>query len=596
MTTYNAPTKEALFILNDVLNIAQYSHLPSYEQLSEDLIKAIVEESGRFCSEVIAPLNAVGDEQGCQFNGDGSVTTPEGFKEAYKQFHESGWGALSLPEEAGGQGLPALLNFVQEEFLSSSSTAFLMYAMGAQGVFDVLEVVGSDEQKTAYGPKLSTGEWSGTMALTEPHAGSDVGLIRTKAEPQDDGSYRVTGSKIFISLGEHDLTENIIHLVLAKTPGAPDSYKGISLFLVPKILLNDDGSLGEANSLSCSGIEHKMGLRANATCSMNYDAAKGWLVGEENKGLAAMFVLMNAKRLECSLQGLGAAEVSYQNSAEYALDRRQGRALTGPAEPKEIADRIIVHPDVRRMLMDAKTFIEPMRALAYWAGLLLDISRQGVTDEERKSADGLLAFLIPVLKGYGTEKGLQTTIDMQQIWGGHGYITENGMDQFVRDVRVSTMYEGTTGIQAMDLVKRKISMAGGAIVGSLFSMMETECTEAKANPKLAGLAEDVLTALDEMKQATACLQQRDIIERAAGAYYYLELSGITLMGMMWLRIAKASVDALESNSSDKDFFESKLTKANYYANACLPDAQSLRLKIEKGNPALMALDAELFIG
>ncbi|MBA4765964.1 MAG: acyl-CoA dehydrogenase family protein, partial [Erythrobacter sp.] len=468
MPTYTAPARDARFIINELLDLASYGNLPGFEMVSEDVVEAVINEGGKFCAEVLAPLNRVGDEHGCVRNEDGSVTTPPGFKEAFDQFREAGWGTISAPEEFGGQGMPHVLGFVMEEFISSANQAFGMYPGLTNGAISALIAKGSDEQKTMYLPKMISNEWTGTMNLTEPHCGTDLGMIRTKAEPQGDGSYSITGTKIFISAGEHDMSENIIHLVLAKTPGAPDSTKGISLFVVPKFLVNEDGSLGERNGVMCGSIEEKMGIHGNSTCVLNYDGAKGWLVGEENKGLAAMFIMMNAARLGVGIQGLSQAEVAYQNAVAYALDRRQGRALTGPAEPDQQADPIFVHPDVRRMLMDAKAFTEGMRALALWGGLLVDLIHKAETEEEREEADLLLGLMTPVIKGYGTDKGYEVATNMQQVFGGHGYIEEWGMSQFVRDARIAQIYEGTNGVQAMDLCGRKLAQKGGAGVQAFF--------------------------------------------------------------------------------------------------------------------------------
>ncbi|HEX4848060.1 MAG TPA: acyl-CoA dehydrogenase family protein, partial [Novosphingobium sp.] len=435
MPTYQAPTRDTRFVINEVLNLESYGHLPGFENASADLVDAVVEECGKFCSEVLAPLNQSGDQEGCTRHPDGSVTTPKGFKEAHAQFREAGWGTLSAPEQFGGQGMPHVLGMMAEEFISSANQAWGMYPGLTGGAIASILVKGSPEQQAKYLPKMIANEWLGTMNLTEPHCGTDLGLIRTRAVPNADGSYAITGTKIFISAGEHDLTENIIHLVLAKTPDAPDSTKGISLFIVPKVLVNDDGSLGARNAVSCGSIEHKMGIHGNATCVMNYDGATGFMVGEENKGLAAMFIMMNAARLGVGIQGLSQAEAAYQNAVKYAQDRRQGRALTGPAEPNEKADTLFVHPDIRRMLMDAKAFTEGMRALSLWGALQVDLVHQAASEEERQMADDLISLLTPVIKGYGTDKGFDTCVNMQQVFGGHGFIEEWGMSQFVRDCR-----------------------------------------------------------------------------------------------------------------------------------------------------------------
>ncbi|MEO7247523.1 MAG: acyl-CoA dehydrogenase family protein, partial [Novosphingobium sp.] len=432
MPVYKAPVRDARFIINEVLNLENYGNLPGFESASADMVETVLEESGKFIAETIAPLNLSGDAEGCTRHADGSVTAPKGFKQAYDAYCASGWGTIAQPEEFGGQGMPHLLGLVVEEFLCSANQAFAMYSGLTAGAVASVRTKGSPAQQAMYLPKMISGEWTGTMNLTEPHCGTDLGMIRTRAVPQRDGSYAVSGTKIFISAGEHDLAENIIHLVLAKTPNAPDSTKGISLFIVPKFILDADGNPGERNGVSCGSIEHKMGIHGNATCLLNYDGAKGWIVGEENKGLAAMFIMMNAARLGVGIQGLAQAEVAYQNAVLYAQERRQGRALTGAAEPAEKADPIFVHPDVRRMLMDAKAFTEGFRALALWGGLLVDLSHKAASEEERADADAMVSLLTPVIKGYGTDKGFDTTVNMQQVFGGHGYIEEHGMSQFVR--------------------------------------------------------------------------------------------------------------------------------------------------------------------
>ncbi|MBU2339799.1 MAG: acyl-CoA dehydrogenase family protein, partial [Alphaproteobacteria bacterium] len=526
MPSYTAPTRDTRFILNEMLGLAGYAHLPGFEMATPDVSDAVIGEGGKFCAEVLAPLNRTGDEEGCTRHEDGSVTTPAGFKQAYAQFTEAGWGTISAPEEFGGQGMPHALGFALEEFISSANQAFGMYPGLTNGAVSALIAKGSQEQKDRYLPKMISGEWSGTMNLTEPQCGTDLGMIRTKAEPQADGSYALTGTKIFISAGEHDLTENIIHLVLAKTPGAPDSTKGISLFVVPKFLVNEDGSVGERNGVVCGSIEEKMGIHGNSTCLLNYDGAKGWLVGEENKGLAAMFIMMNAARLGVGIQGLSQAEAAYQNAVAYALDRRQGRALTGPAEPEAQADPIFVHPDVRRMLMDAKAFTEGMRALCLWGALQVDLSHKAETEEEREQADLIIGLLTPVIKGYGTDKGYEVATNMQQVFGGHGYIREWGMEQFVRDARIAQIYEGTNGIQAMDLCGRKLAQKGGAGIQAFFKMIGEEVEQAKGDETLGPLAEPLGKALAEQQASTMWFMSNAMQNPnhlGAGAHHYMHM-------------------------------------------------------------------------
>ena len=597
MPTYTAPTRDTRFIVNDVLDLASYGNLPGFESATPDMIDTVINEAGKFCAEVLAPLNRIGDEEGCTRHEDGSVTTPSGFKQAFDQYRESGWGTIAQPEEFGGQGMPHVLGFVIEEFSATANQAFAMYPGLTTGAVSALIAKGSPEQKEKYLPKMISNEWTGTMNLTEPHCGTDLGLIRTKAEPQADGSYSITGTKIFISAGEHDMADNIIHLVLAKTPGAPDSSKGISLFVVPKYLVGDDGSLGERNGVSCGSIEEKMGIHGNATCVLNYDGATGWLVGEENKGLAAMFIMMNAARLGVGIQGLAQAEVAYQNAVAYALDRRQGRALTGPEDPEAKADPIFVHPDVRRMLMDAKAFTEGMRALTLWGALLVDLTHKAQTEEEREEADALLGLLTPVIKGYGTDKGYAIATDMQQVFGGHGYIEEWGMSQYVRDARITQIYEGTNGVQAMDLCGRKLPSKGGAAIQAFFKLAGDEIAAAKEDEPLKEMAERLEKALGEQQAATMWFMQNAMQNPnnlGAGAHHYMHIMGIFTLGLMWLRMAKVAHQKLTGSPEDAAFYEAKLTTARYYMDRFLPDAGALRRKIESGSESMMALGENAF--
>ncbi len=597
MPIYQAPSRDTRFIINEMLKVEQYGNLPTFENATPDMVDTVVEECGKFASEVLAPLNQKGDQQGCTRNPDGSVTTPDGFKQAFELFRESGWGTLAAPEEFGGQGMPHLLGFVMEEFVASANHAFGMYPGLTAGAVSAILAKASPELQAKYLPRMIANEWLGTMNLTEPHCGTDLGLIRTRAVPNLDGSYSITGTKIFISAGEHDLTENIIHLVLAKTPDAPDSVKGISLFIVPKVLVNEDGSLGERNAVSCGSLEHKMGIHGNATCVMNYDGARGWMVGEENKGLAAMFIMMNAARLGVGIQGLAQAEVAYQNAVKYAGDRRQGRALTGPAEPQEKADTLFVHPDVRRMLMDAKAFTEGMRAFCLWGALQVDLSHKAASEEERQSADDLISLLTPVLKGYGTDKGFDTCVNMQQVFGGHGYIEEWGMSQFVRDARIAQIYEGANGVQAMDLVGRKLAQNGGRAVQAFFALVDAECAAAKSKPELEALAGQVEKANGELKAATMWLMQNGMMNpnnAGAGAHHYMHIMGIVILGLMWLRMGEVAVAKLAEGADDKAFYEAKLVTARYFGERFTPDAGALRRKLEAGSEAMMALPAEMF--
>jgi alkylation response protein AidB-like acyl-CoA dehydrogenase len=597
MPVYKAPTGDARFLINEVLRLQDYAALPGFTGATPDMVEAVVEEAGKFCSEVLAPINLAGDQEGCTRHPDGSVSAPSVYKPAFAQFREAGWSTLSVPEEFGGQGLPHVLGMLMEEFMSSANQAFGMYPGLTAGAISAILAKGSPEQKAKYVPKMVTCEWLGTMNLTEPQCGTDLGLIRTRAVPQADGSYAITGTKIFISSGEHDLTENIIHLVLAKLPDAPDSTKGISLFIVPKVLVNDDGSLGARNAVSCGSIEHKMGIHGNATCVMNYDGATGYLVGEENKGLAAMFIMMNAARLGVGIQGLAQAEVAYQNAVKYAGERRQGRALTGAAEPAEKADTLFVHPDVRRMLMDAKAFTEGMRSLCLWGALQVDLSHKAESEEARQTADDLISLLTPVIKGYGTDKGYDVATNMQQVFGGHGYIEEWGMSQFVRDARIAMIYEGANGVQAMDLVGRKLAQNGGRAVQAFFAIVDAECAAAKDKPELASLAAAVEAANAELKAATMWFMANGMAnpnQVGAGAHHYMHIMGIVALGSQWLRMGNAALSALASGTGDKAFYEAKLTTARYFGERFCPDAAALRRKIEAGSEAVMALPVEAF--
>jgi alkylation response protein AidB-like acyl-CoA dehydrogenase len=574
MPSYTPPVRDTRFVLHELLRVSEGGHADA------DLVDTIVEEAGRFAAEVVAPLNRVADTEGCMRHLDGSVTTPPGFREAYRAYAESGWGTLALPENYGGQGLPHVLATVVEEYLNSACHAFNMYPGLTHGAVAALLAGGSDAVKDRYVAKLVSGEWLGTMALTEAQAGTDLGLVRTRAEPADDGgAYRITGEKIFCSGGEHDLTENIVHLVLARLPDAPEGTRGISLFVVPKVLPD-----GGRNAVSCGSIEHKMGIHGSATCVMNFDGATGWLVGEPNAGLAVMFVMMNAARLSCGNQGLAQAELAYQNAVAYVSERRQGRA-----PGSKHADALIVHPDVRRMLMDARAFTEGFRALVAWTALQIDLSHNAPGEDERASADALVGLLTPVLKAYGTDKGFETAVAMQQCFGGHGYVAEWGMEQIVRDARVAMIYEGANGVQALDLAGRKLVREGGEVCERFLALVEGTCED--ADPALRWMSGPLREGVHEARDAACWLVSEGAADPAslgAGAYPFLQLIGTVAVGWMWLRMAEVS------QGKDDAFHRAKLTTARHYAERTLPDCGALRRKVEAGGEALMALEPGQF--
>jgi alkylation response protein AidB-like acyl-CoA dehydrogenase len=592
MTTYTAPINDMQYILHDVLGISEYN-VPGYDELDRDTTSAILEEAGKLASEVLAPLNSVGDQQGCKLE-NGVVSTPDGFKAAFDQVKEGGWTGLDCDPEYGGQGMPYLIGAAVGEMMVSANMAFNMYQGLTHGAFSAIHAHGTEQQKQTYLPKMVSCDWTGTMNLTEPHCGTDLGLLRTKAEPQTDGSYKISGQKIFISAGDHDMSENVIHLVLAKIPGGPDGVKGISLFIVPKFLVNEDGSLGARNGVSVGKIEEKMGIHGNATCVMNYDEATGYLLGTEHKGMRAMFTMMNEARIGVALQGLAQAEPAYQQALAYAKDRLQGRDVTGTKNPDGPADPLIVHPDVRRMLMDQKSFIEGGRAFIYWASTLIDkASRQD--DEE---AEALVSLLTPVLKGFLTDQGFQMTIQAQQVFGGHGYIEEWGMSQYARDARIAMIYEGTNGIQALDLVGRKLGQHGGKPVMALFETVKSFIKDNESNEALkTGFLDPLKKASKDLQAAAMYFMQNGMKNpnnALSGATDFMMMFGHVCLGFMWAQMAKVSLDAVSSQTSDVAFHETKIATGRYYMARQLPATSMHLARIESGADPVMALDADQF--
>jgi alkylation response protein AidB-like acyl-CoA dehydrogenase len=597
MPIYKAPVDDTLFLLNDVLGFGRYSHLPGFGDVSPDMLEAIVGEAAKLAEEVLFPLNYPGDQEGCHRDADGNVRAPKGFKDAYERYCAGGWLGLGMPEEFGGQGLPYTLHTAVGEYMTSANMAFTMYPGLTQGAIAAILVHGSDAQKAAYLPNMVAGTWTGTMNLTEPHCGTDLGMLRTKAVPAGDGSYRISGQKIFISAGEHDLSDNIIHLVLARIEGAPDGTKGISLFIVPKFILKDDGTPGTRNGVSCGALEHKMGIHANATCVMNYDDATGYLIGEENRGLNAMFVMMNEARLGVGLQGLALSEVARQNAAQYARERIQGRSLTGPKAPDKKADPIIVHADIRRTLMTIKAFNEAGRAMTLYTALKSDIAHKSSDAAERQAADDILSIMTPILKGVMTDKGIEPAVQAHQVWGGHGYIEENGMSQYVRDARIAMIYEGANGVQAMDLVGRKLAANGGRAVMAVFKEIGDFCEENRANESLSPFTKAIKKGLNDVQASTMWFMQNAMAKpdnAGAGATDYMHLFGLVVLGYMWGKIAKASQELIAAGDPRKAMLEDKLTVARFFMERIMPETALRRARIETGCDSIMALDAAAF--
>jgi alkylation response protein AidB-like acyl-CoA dehydrogenase len=594
---YRAPVDDVAFLLDDVFQVGRYDNLPGFSDASPDVRAAVLGEAAKFCEETLAPLNRVGDVEGCIRHDDGSVTTPQGFKQAFKQYTDGGWMGISAPTEFGGQGLPETLTVAVGEMMCSANMAFSMYAGLTQGALAAIIQHGTPEQKATYVPPMVAGRWTGTMNLTEPHCGTDLGLLRTKAVKHGDGSYRITGTKIFISAGEHDLAENIVHLGLARIDGAPAGVRGISLFVVPKVLVNADGSLGRRNAVTCGSIEEKMGIHGNATCVMNYDGATGWLIGEENHGLNAMFTLMNAARLGVGVQGLGLSEVAYQNAAAYAKDRLQGRALTGAKFPDKPADPIIVHPDVRRLLLSIRAFNEAARALVLWTALESDVVHRSDDATARQAADDHLGLLTPVIKGVLTDCGFANAVLAQQIYGGHGYIAEHGMEQFVRDARITMLYEGANGIQALDLVGRKLPKDNGRALKAFLAEVAACLQEMAADEKLKPYVGPLAAALGHLQQASMWLTKNATTQpdnAGAGASDYMHLFGLVALGYMWCRIVRAASAKLASGQGDPARMTAKLATARFFMERMLPETSAHLARIQAGAASTMELPAEAF--
>ena len=591
MPTYFAPVKDQQFVLHDVLKLST-SNIPGYSDLDHAFTAAILEESGKLANEVMAPLNVVGDREGCHLE-NGVVRTPDGFKEAFEQFKAGGWASIDMPEKYGGQYIPGVLASAVNEHFLASNQSFSMFHGLTHGAASAILAHGTEDQKDMYLPKMASCEWTGTMNLTEPQCGTDLGLMRTKAEPNTNGSFSITGQKIFISSGEHDMAENIIHLVLAKIPGGPDGIKGVSLFIVPKFMVKSDGKLGERNRLSCGALEHKMGIHGNPTCVMNYDGATGFLLGEAHKGMRAMFTMMNEARLGVGMQGLGQASIAYQNAAIYAKDRLQGRDVTGTKNPNGPADPLIVHPDIRRSLMDQKSFVEGARALILWGSTWIDQAHR----QNDAEADGIISLITPVIKGFLTDQGYAMTIQAQQIYGGHGYIEEWGMSQFTRDARIAMIYEGANGVQALDLVGRKLGQNGGKHALAFFDLIETFCKENSDIQPMDAFVKPLKKASKDLQAAAMYFMQNGLKnpnDALAGSNDFMHMFGHVCLGLMWAKMAKAALFALDNKATDTEFYLTKLTTGRYYMARQLP-ATALHLeRITSGSDTVMELEASAF--
>ncbi len=597
MPVYHAPVKDALFLLNDVFAADHFDKLSGFADVTPDTVEAILNEAARFCEKTLLPINRAGDLEGCQRHEDGSVTTPQGFREAFELYAKGGWSGLSADPLYGGQGLPGTLSSIIQEFIYSANFSWGLYPVLSQGAYAALKAHASEELRQIYLPPLAAGKWTGTMNMTEPHAGTDLGLLTTRAQPQADGSYRITGQKIFISSGEHDLAENIVHLVLARIEGAPEGVRGLSLFVVPKYIPDENGNPGQRNTLQCGSLEQKMGIHGNATCAMNYDGATGWLVGEAHRGLPAMFVMMNEARLSVGVQGLGISEVAYQNAVSYARDRLQGQAPGQSKDKKAGPVPLVAHPDVRRMLMNIRAFNEGARALVIWTALRADQLHGSPDAATRQAADDHLGLMTPVIKGVFTDSGFANAVQAQQVFGGHGYMVETGVEQYVRDARVAMIYEGTNGVQALDLVGRKLSKDGGRALKAFISEVMVFLAEAETDDALKPYTDPLRSAVTDLQSATLWLMENapEQPESAgAGSTDYMHLLGLVSIGYMWARMARVSHQQMKDQAGDMNFHQAKLTTGRYFMERCLPEAQAHLARIRSGADSMMALPAEAF--
>jgi len=595
MTRYSAPLRDMQFVLYELFNAEDLTSLPGFEDATRDLVDPILIEAAKINAEVLYPLNRTGDEEGCIHNADGSVTTPTGFKEAYKLFSQGGWTGIACTPEYGGMGLPKMITSLVNEMCCSANLSFGMYPGLTYAAYKSINAHATAELKQRWLPNMIDGTWSGTMCLTEPHCGTDLGLCRTKANPNEDGSYNITGTKIFISAGEHDLSENIIHLVLAKLPNASEGTKGLSLFLVPKFSLDENDQVGAANNVTCGAIEHKMGIKASSTCVMNFDGAKGFIIGHVGDGMKNMFTVMNQARLDVAGQGLGLAEISYQGAVEYARDRIQGRSLTGVKQPETAADPIIVHPDVRRMLLTMRSYIEGMRALSAWVAQEIDHSLQNPDDKRKNEADDFVQLMTPIVKGLFTDLGYECANHGVQVFGGHGFIREHGMEQYIRDARIAQIYEGTNGIQALDLIGRKMPAYAGRYLRSFFHPVQAYIEKYVSDPKMAEFVQPLAKSFMRLQQVTGYLAEAGIKnpdDAAADATEYLRLIGLVSLGFMWCKMAELSLDKMDGD--DAAFYQAKIETARFYVQKLMPQCSSLATSIMAGSASTMGLSSDAF--